>query len=82
MVFRVKVVDGQYCILLSPEAMAEMRLKEGSVVEVSAVESGNEYISLERALASYLETLPLHRNTYRELAKGPGGNEYDGGSRG
>ena len=50
-----------------------MGLREGSVVEVLAVgpeTSGDRYFTVEEGMAAYFKTEPLHRNTYRELAKG------------
>jgi len=80
MVFRVQVIEGQYVIVIPADAMAAMGLRDGSVVEVLAVgpeTDGNRYMSVEEGMAAYFKTEPLHRNTYRELAKGPGAPEED-----
>ena len=80
MIFRIQVVDGEFVIVLPPETVAAMGLREGSLVEVLSVgpeTSGTKYISIEEGMAAYFKTEPLHRNTYRELAKGPGAPEDD-----
>ena len=75
---RVQHVDGEYRVVLTPEAMAALHLSEGAEVEVRTVSNGSgpeptdvriKYISVQEALDSYERTEPLHRNTYRELAK-------------
>ena len=74
MVMRVQQVDGEFRVVLTAEAMASLQLRDGAAVEVQAVEPSNDapvhrYVSMEEGLASFERTEPLHRNTYRELAK-------------
>ena len=78
MVMRVQRVDGEYRVVLSAEAMESLRLSEGAEVEVRPVANGASvpyqpgairYLSVEETLEAYRETLPQHREAYRELAK-------------
>ncbi len=69
---RVERRGDEYCVVISREALAALRLAEGTEVEVrpvSAEESGIRYISTEEALEAYRKTLPQHLEAYRELAK-------------
>ena len=72
MAMRVERRGDEYCVVLSREALQALRLAEGAEVEVRPVgaqESDIRYISTEEALKAFDKTEPLHRNTYRELAK-------------
>ena len=72
MVLRVQVVDGEYRVVLPPEAVEALKLTEGLEVKVVPVRIGSDkprYISKEEAEESYLRTEPLHHETYTELAK-------------
>ena len=75
MVMRVQRIGDEYCIVLSPEAIEALNLSDGAEVEVRRVEREPDqpgtirYISVEEALDAYRETLPQHREAYRELAK-------------
>lgn len=76
MVARVQRTSEGYAIVLTEDALRELNLVEGSAVEIRPVETGEEtarpeirYASMEEALAAFERTLPLHENTYRELAK-------------
>ena len=74
---RVQHVDGEYRVVLTPEAMAALHLSEGAEVEVRTVSNGSgpeptakhRYATVEEGLAAYRRTEHLHANTYRELAK-------------
>ena len=70
---RVQRIGEQYCVVLSAEVMAALRLTEGAEIELCQVPASQEnrinYISVDEALKSYHDTLPQHENTYRELAK-------------
>lgn len=77
MTMRVQHVDGEYRVVLSAEVVEALHLTDGAEVEVRPVgsegvasaSSVHEYVSVAEALESYARTEPLHRNTYRELAK-------------
>jgi antitoxin component of MazEF toxin-antitoxin module len=72
MAMRVRRMGDEFCVVISRQALEELRLSEGAEVEVRAVEStpaSAEYVTVEEALESYHRTEPLHSNTYRELAK-------------
>ncbi len=72
---RVQHVDGEYRVVLTPEAMEALHLSEGAEVEVRTVAgepNGSTSIrrmSVEEALENFRETLPQHIEAYRELAK-------------
>ncbi len=73
MVMSVQHVDGEYRVVLTPEALAAMNLVAGSKVEVLAL-NGDEpqerrYATNEEVLQAFRETLPQHAEAYRELAK-------------
>jgi len=72
MTMRVQRMGDQYCVVLSAEALEELRLAEGAEVEVrpaATQPTDIRYISSEEALEAYRKTLPQHREAYRELAK-------------
>jgi antitoxin component of MazEF toxin-antitoxin module len=73
MVMRVQHIDGEYRVVLTPEAIAALHLTEGSEVEVSAVgtlpSETKRYASDAEVLQAFRETLPQHAQAYRELAK-------------
>jgi len=60
-------------VVLTPEALAAMHLADGSQVEVLAVKNTEpaerRYATNEEVLQAFRETLPLHSEAYRELAK-------------
>lgn len=70
---RVQHVEGEYRVVLPPEAVEALHLTDGSVVRVIPVEPQGvverRYITKEEAIESYLRTEPQHLETYRELAK-------------
>ena len=76
MVFRVHDEGGEFRIVLSPEAMAELDLKPGSGVELRKVDldahEGHEFASVEDVLRIAAALQQTHAKTFRELAKGPG----------
>ena len=73
MVMRVQVVEGEYRVVLPPEAVEKLRIKDGSTVDVVTVDemvrSKSKYVGIEEGMKAYFETLPDHRESYRELAK-------------
>jgi bifunctional DNA-binding transcriptional regulator/antitoxin component of YhaV-PrlF toxin-antitoxin module len=73
MVMRVQVVEGEYRIVLPPEAMEELKLKPGAPVDIVPVVEPeppqHRYMTVEEGLAAFRRIEPAHRNTFRELAK-------------
>ncbi len=73
MVMRVQEVEGEYRVVLTPEAIAAWNLKDGAPVEVlpvKATEAGERrYAKNDEVLQAFRETLPQHAEAYRELAK-------------
>ena len=71
MVMRVQVVDGEYRVVLPAEAVEALKLKEGTAVQVVPVAEPEKsrYVGVDEAMKAYFETEPLHRDSYRELAK-------------
>ncbi len=75
MVMRVQQVDGEYRVVLTPEALAALNLTDGSpvevlpVVEAPATSPEIRYLTNEEALDAYRQTLPQFRDAYEELAK-------------
>lgn len=76
MVARLKRTELGYAILLTEEMVEELRLAEGSAVQVlPAPETAEEprpqirYASAAEALRIHRETEPAHAAAYRELAK-------------
>jgi len=68
MVMRVQVVDGEYRVVVPPEAV---EAREGAAVQVVplAEPEKSRYVGVEEGMKAYFKTEPLHRNAYRELAK-------------
>jgi hypothetical protein len=75
MVMRVQQVDGEYRVVLTPEALVALNLTDGSPVEVLPVVEAQapspeiRYLTNDEALNAYRETLPQFRDAYEELAK-------------
>jgi hypothetical protein len=72
MVMRVQVVDGEFRVVLPPEAVESMKLSDGSSVQVLPAaneKAASRYASLEEGIKAYFDTLPDHEQSYRELAK-------------
>jgi hypothetical protein len=75
MVMRVQQVEGEYRVILTPEAIAAWDLKDGAPVEVLPVSEAVatapliRYMTNEEALEAYRSTLPQFRAAYEELAK-------------
>ncbi len=71
MVARVEKTGDGYVVALTPEMVRVLNLEEGSEVEVQPVQGGSalRYATRDEALQAFERTLPLHENTYRELAK-------------
>jgi hypothetical protein len=60
-------------VVLTPEAIAALNLKDGAEVEVTPVETPHaeerRYATNEEVLQAFRDTLPQHAEAYRELAK-------------
>jgi hypothetical protein len=72
MVMRVQHVEGEYRVVLTPEAMEALNLTDGASVEivpVAAAQPEHRYMTVEEMLDAYQRTEHLHLDTYRELAK-------------
>lgn len=73
MVMRVQVVDGEYRVVVPPEAVEALGLREGAPVELVAVpdpgKAAHRDMTFEEGMEAFRSTEHLHRNTYRELAK-------------
>jgi hypothetical protein len=73
MVMRVQQVDGEYRVVLTPEAIAALHLTDGAEVDVLPVGNAEpapiRYASDADVLKAFHDTLPRHANAYRELAK-------------
>jgi hypothetical protein len=73
MIMRVQQIEGEYRVVLTPEAIAALNLKDGAEVEVTPVETPHEeerrYATNEEVLQAFRDTLPQHAEAYRELAK-------------
>ena len=73
MVVKVRKIGNGYGVLLPKQLLQDMRLTEGSVIDV---ENKNGVFVMKpaddeftRQVEAYLRTEPMHRNSYRELAK-------------
>jgi antitoxin component of MazEF toxin-antitoxin module len=79
MAMRVERRGDEYCVVLSKQVLEALQLTEGAEVEVRPVEANGasepdgiraiRHLSVEETLEAFRETLPQHRDAYRELAK-------------
>ena len=73
MQLKVRKIGNGYGVLFPKQLLEEMRAEEGSLIEVNKVEGGHVMKPADkeftRQVEAFLRTEPLHRNTYRELAK-------------
>ncbi len=73
MELKVRKIGNGYGILLPKQLMEDLRVEEGSTVNLVKVNGVYELTPYDpefaRALKAFRETEPQHRNTYRELAK-------------
>jgi antitoxin component of MazEF toxin-antitoxin module len=74
MVMRVEQRGEEYVVVIPREALEALHLTDGAEVELRPVEAvanadEDRYASVEEGLEAFRRTEPLHRNTYRELAK-------------
>ena len=73
MELKVRKVGNGYGVLLPKQLMNELALEEGSLLSVEKVDGTYRMVPADgqftRQVEAFLRTEPLHRNTYRELAK-------------
>jgi antitoxin component of MazEF toxin-antitoxin module len=73
MVVTLKKSGDTFTFQLSPQAVEELALKDGSSVTIEPTQEAKtpsiRYATVEEALAAFDETLPRHEAAYRELAK-------------
>jgi antitoxin component of MazEF toxin-antitoxin module len=73
MELKVRKVGNGYGVLLPKQFMEELALEEGSLLGVEKVDGTYRLVPADaeftRQVEAFLRTEPLHRNTYRELAK-------------
>ncbi len=73
MELKVRRIGNGYGVLFPKQLMEELAILEGSAL---TVEKGDGFVTLKpadeeftRQVEAFLRTEPLHRNSYRELAK-------------
>lgn len=73
MELKVRKIGNGYGVLFPKQLLEEMHVTEGSIVELDRVGEVYQMKPLDeqfsRQVEAFLRTEPLHRNTYRELAK-------------
>jgi antitoxin component of MazEF toxin-antitoxin module len=73
MEIKVRKIGNGYGVLLPKQLLEELALEEGSLLELEKVDGTYRMVPVDdeftRQVEAFLRTEPLHRNTYRELAK-------------
>jgi len=73
MELKVRKIGNGYGVLLPKQLLDELALEEGSMLQVDKVDGIYRMVPADeeftRQVEAFLRTEPLHRNTYRELAK-------------
>ena len=73
MELKVRKIGNGYGVLFPKQLIEEMAVAEGSLIEVDRVDGVYRMTPADeqftRQVEAFLRTEPLHRNTYRELAK-------------
>ncbi len=73
MELKVRKIGNGYGVLLPKQLLEEMHVMENSVLNVEKVGGVYQMTPLDeqfsKQVEAFLRTEPLHRNTYRELAK-------------
>ncbi len=73
MELKVRKIGNGYGVLFPKQLLEDMALQEGSKLEVIEVDGVLQMSPADaqftRQVEAFLRTEPLHRNTYRELAK-------------
>ena len=73
MELKVRKIGNGYGVLLPKQLLDELALEEGSMLQVDKVNGTYQMVPADdeftRQVEAFLRTEPLHKNTYRELAK-------------
>jgi antitoxin component of MazEF toxin-antitoxin module len=73
MELKVRKIGNGYGVLLPRQLLEELALVEGSKLEVEKVDGVYRMVPADaeftRQVEAFLRTEPLHKSTYRELAK-------------
>jgi antitoxin component of MazEF toxin-antitoxin module len=73
MELKIRKIGNGYGVLLPKQLLDDLALEEGSMLEVKKVDGTYRMVPTDeqftRQVEAFLRTEPLHRNTYRELAK-------------
>jgi antitoxin MazE len=73
MELKVRKIGNGYGVLLPKQLLEELALEEGALLQVEKVAGVYQMTPADaeftRQVEAFLRTEPLHRNTYRELAK-------------
>ena len=73
MELKVRKIGNGYGVLFPKQLLEDMSLEEGALIEVDKVQGVYQMKPVDEQFAAqveaFLRTEPLHRNTYRELAK-------------
>lgn len=73
MELKVRKIGNGYGVLLPKQLLEEMQVTEGSILNVAKVEGVFQIHPYDpdfaEALKAFRDTIPEHRNSYRELAK-------------
>ena len=73
MTIKVRKIGNGLGMILPKKLLEDMALHEGSEVEAEKVDGAIRMVPVDdqftRQVEAFLRTEPLHRNTYRELAK-------------
>ena len=73
MELKVRRIGNGFGVLFPKQLMEEMALEEGSMLQVERTEGVIQMVPADseftRQVEAFLRTEPLHRNSYRELAK-------------
>ena len=73
MQIKVRKIGNGYGVLLPKQLLEEMALEEGALLQLEKVNGVYQMTPADaefsKQVEAFLRTEPLHRNTYRELAK-------------
>jgi antitoxin component of MazEF toxin-antitoxin module len=73
MELKIRKIGNGYGVLFPKQLLEEMRVTENSILQVEKIGEVHQMKPLDeqfsRQVESFLRTEPLHRDTYRELAK-------------
>ena len=73
MELKVRKIGNGYGVLLPKQLLEDLSVAEGSLLRVEKHEGVYQMMPIDeeftRQVEAFLRTEPLHRNTYRELAK-------------